>query len=82
MGYSIFQSALAFQSQPGEFFDSNADYAHRSFDAHAANFSPALKSLLDANENHVISKVAELLHVTHGEYIGAKLRAKEAAGLG
>jgi uncharacterized tellurite resistance protein B-like protein len=38
--------------------------------------------LLDVNENHVISKVAELLHVTHGEYIGAKLRAKEAAGLG
>ena len=37
--------------------------------------------LLHANENHVISKVAELLHVTHGEYIGAKLRAKEAAGL-
>ena len=37
--------------------------------------------LLEANENHVISKVAELLHVTHGEYIGAKLRAKEAAGL-
>jgi uncharacterized tellurite resistance protein B-like protein len=37
--------------------------------------------LLDANENHVISKVAGLLHVTHGEYIAAKLRAKEAAGL-
>lgn len=37
--------------------------------------------LLDANENHVISKVAELLHVTHGEYIAAKMRAKEAAGL-
>ena len=36
---------------------------------------------LDANENHVISKVAGLLHVTHGEYIAAKLRAKEAAGL-
>ena len=34
---------------------------------------------LDANENHLISKVAGLLHVTHGEYIGAKLRAKEAA---
>jgi len=33
---------------------------------------------LDAHENHVISKVAGLLHVTHGEYIGAKLRAKEA----
>jgi uncharacterized tellurite resistance protein B-like protein len=37
--------------------------------------------LLDANENHVISKVAELLHVTHGEYIAAKMRAQEAAGL-
>jgi uncharacterized tellurite resistance protein B-like protein len=34
---------------------------------------------LDAHENHVISKVAGLLHVTHGEYIAAKLRAKEAA---
>ena len=37
---------------------------------------------IGANENHLISKVAGLLHVTHGEYIGAKLRAKEAAGLG
>jgi uncharacterized tellurite resistance protein B-like protein len=36
---------------------------------------------LDVNENHVISKVAELLHVTHGEYIAAKMRAKEDAGL-
>jgi uncharacterized tellurite resistance protein B-like protein len=31
---------------------------------------------LDAHENHLISKVAGLLHVTHGEYIAAKLRAK------
>jgi len=37
--------------------------------------------VLDASENHVISKVADLLHVTHGEYIAAKMRAKEAAGL-
>ncbi|MEJ5988791.1 TerB family tellurite resistance protein [Ramlibacter sp. PS3R-8] len=37
---------------------------------------------LDANENHVISKVAGLLHVTHGEYIAAKLHARQAAGLG
>jgi len=36
---------------------------------------------LDAHENHLISKVAGLLHVTHGEYIGAKMRAKEAARL-
>ena len=34
---------------------------------------------LDAHENHLISKVAGLLHVTHGEYIAAKLRAKETA---
>lgn len=37
---------------------------------------------LDAGENHVISKVAGLLHVTHGEYIAAKLHARQAAGLG
>ncbi len=36
---------------------------------------------LDAHENHLISKIAGLLHVTHGEYIGAKMRAKENAGL-
>jgi uncharacterized tellurite resistance protein B-like protein len=36
---------------------------------------------LDAHENHVISKVAGLLHVTHGEYIAAKMRAREAAQL-
>ena len=34
---------------------------------------------IDANENHTISKVAGLLNVTHGEYISAKMRAKEAA---
>lgn len=33
---------------------------------------------LDAHEHHVISKVAGLLHVTHGQYIGAKMRAREA----
>ena len=36
---------------------------------------------LDANENHLISKVAGLLYVTHGEYIAAKLYAKEATAL-
>ncbi|HQY38339.1 MAG TPA: TerB family tellurite resistance protein, partial [Giesbergeria sp.] len=34
---------------------------------------------LDAHEHHTISKVAGLLHVTHGDYIAAKMRAKEAA---
>lgn len=33
---------------------------------------------LDAHEHHVISKVASLLHVTHGEYIAAKLHAQAA----
>lgn len=34
---------------------------------------------LDAHENHLISKVAGLLHVSYGEYIAAKMRAKEDA---
>ncbi len=34
---------------------------------------------VDANENHAISKIAGLLHVTHGEYIAAKMHAKAAA---
>lgn len=37
---------------------------------------------LDAQEIHLISKIAGLLHVTHGEYIGAKMRAKESSQLG
>ncbi|MBC7681956.1 MAG: TerB family tellurite resistance protein, partial [Ferruginibacter sp.] len=32
---------------------------------------------LGAVENSVINQVAGLLYVTHGEYIGAKMRAKE-----
>lgn len=36
---------------------------------------------VDENENHIISKVAGLLYVTHGEYIAAKLYAKEATAL-
>ena len=34
---------------------------------------------LDANEISLIGKIADLLHVTQGEYIAAKMRAKEAA---
>lgn len=36
---------------------------------------------LGDHENHLVSRIAGLLHVTHGEYIAAKLRAKESAGL-
>ncbi len=35
---------------------------------------------LSAHEQHVIRKIAELLHVPHHEYIAAKLRAKESSG--
>ena len=34
---------------------------------------------IDGNENHLISKIAGLLHVKHGDYIAAKVRAKEDA---
>jgi uncharacterized tellurite resistance protein B-like protein len=31
---------------------------------------------LSAHENHLMRKVASLLHVSHGDYVAAKLRAK------
>jgi uncharacterized tellurite resistance protein B-like protein len=31
---------------------------------------------LSAHENHVMRKVADLLHITHGDYIAAKMRAQ------
>ena len=34
---------------------------------------------IDENENHLISKIAGLMHVKHGDYIAAKMRAKEDA---
>ena len=34
---------------------------------------------VDENEHHLISKIAGLLHVTHGQYIAAKLHAKAAS---
>jgi uncharacterized tellurite resistance protein B-like protein len=37
---------------------------------------------LDVHENAVIRKVAGLLHVTHGEYIAAKLHAQHAGSGG
>ena len=35
--------------------------------------------VLNENEHHLISKIAGLLHVTHGEYIAAKMHAKETS---
>ena len=35
---------------------------------------------LSAHEQHVMRKIADLLYVSHGDYITAKLRAKTAAG--
>ena len=33
---------------------------------------------LSAHENHVLRRIAELLHVTHSDYIAAKMRARDA----
>lgn len=35
---------------------------------------------LDAQENHVIWRLADLLHVPHGQYIAAKMHAQEGGG--
>ncbi len=35
---------------------------------------------LSAHEQHVMRKIADLLYVSHGAYIAAKLRARDAAG--
>ena len=35
---------------------------------------------LGAHEQRVLRKLAELLHVPHGDYIAAKMRARDAAG--
>ena len=35
---------------------------------------------LGAHENHVLWRVADLLHVPHGAYVSAKMRARDAAG--
>ncbi len=35
---------------------------------------------LQANEQHTLWRVADLLHVPHGAYINAKMRAKAAMG--
>jgi uncharacterized tellurite resistance protein B-like protein len=35
---------------------------------------------LSAHEQHVMWRLADLLHVPHGAYIHAKMRAREAAG--
>jgi uncharacterized tellurite resistance protein B-like protein len=34
---------------------------------------------LSAHENHLMRKVADLLHIAHGDYIAAKMRAQDAA---
>lgn len=34
---------------------------------------------ISAHENHVMRRIADLLHIAHGDYIAAKMRAKEAA---
>jgi uncharacterized tellurite resistance protein B-like protein len=35
---------------------------------------------LDAHENHLMRRVADLLHIPHGAYVAAKARAREPGG--
>ncbi|MBX9716527.1 MAG: TerB family tellurite resistance protein [Burkholderiaceae bacterium] len=37
--------------------------------------------ILSAHENHVMRRIADLLHVPHGAYVSAKMRARLAAGV-
>ena len=37
---------------------------------------------LSAHENHVMWRVSDLLHIPHGAYVSAKMRARDAAGAG
>lgn len=36
--------------------------------------------VLSAHENHVMRRLSDLLHVPHGAYVAAKMRAREASG--
>ncbi|MDO9312953.1 MAG: TerB family tellurite resistance protein [Burkholderiaceae bacterium] len=37
--------------------------------------------ILSSHENHVMRRLSDLLHVPHGAYVSAKMRAKLAAGV-
>ena len=37
---------------------------------------------LVAHENHVLRRIAELLHIAHGDYIAAKMRARDVVAAG
>lgn len=37
---------------------------------------------LSAHENHILWRVSDLLHIPHGAYVSAKMRARDAAGAG
>jgi uncharacterized tellurite resistance protein B-like protein len=36
--------------------------------------------VLSAHENHLMRKIADLLHISHGDYVAAKASAKDRAG--
>jgi uncharacterized tellurite resistance protein B-like protein len=36
--------------------------------------------VLSAHENHVMRRLSDLLHIPHGAYVAAKMRAREASG--
>ena len=50
-----------YESRDDSVFDSNAQYAHGMFDAHASNFSPGLKNLLEAHRLWISSYTKKYL---------------------
>jgi hypothetical protein len=46
---SCYFRTLLYEPRGGGMFDNNTEYAHRNFDAHAAQFSPGIRNLLEAN---------------------------------
>lgn len=37
--------------------------------------------VLSAHENHLMRRMADLLYIPHGAYVGAKMRARQALGM-
>lgn len=46
---SCYWHFISFQNDGRSFFETNANYAHDAFNAHAENFSPAIEQLLEVH---------------------------------
>jgi len=71
-----FYRSVAFETRDDGFRDSNADQAHRWFDVHATQFTPAIKNLLDANEEIERVGLPFLLKSKPAERMSADIRRR------